>query len=151
METYLYSMRKFNLFILILILVTSCSVQNKESLEFESYNAALIGGKKTTIKFISTDSKRNVIVNVTHRNEPFYVRRITSATFKEILGVYENISIQDTAKVVWIDPPTLKVKYTSQGTQKDFVYYGIPTKDEKFFKLGELILEAADLNFKDLE
>lgn len=146
-------MGKFNLCILILILLTSCSVQNKESLEFESYNAALIGGKKTTIKFISTDSKRkrNVIVNVTHRNEPFYVRRITSATFKEILGVYENISIQDTAKVVWIDPPTLKVKYTSQGTQKDFVYYGIPTKDEKFFKLGELILEAADLNFKDLE
>lgn len=146
-------MKKFSLFILIPVLIISCSVQNKESLEFESYNAAFIDGKRTTIKFISTDSKRkrNVIVNVSHRNEPSYIRRINSATFKEILGVYENISIQDTAKVVWIDPPTLKVKYTSKGNQKDFVYYGIPAKDEKFFKLSELILEAADLNFKDLE
>lgn len=140
------------IFYISIFLLNSCVTYSNELLEFESSNAVVIGGNKTNIKLIPTDSKKkkNVIVKIFHKNNYLDNKRITNEKYKQILKIYEQISIKDSSKTMWLDPPTLEIKYKNGNFHKDFFYIGIPKKGEKFREITDLILESANLKINDI-
>ncbi len=144
-------MKKNLLFLLSVMFIISCKTQNNEYLEFETGNAMIIGGK-TSIKLIPTNKKRakNVTVKIFYQNENLDSRKISENEYKQIVDLYKQISIKDTAKTEWIDPPYFKIEYRKNKFKKDFYYIGIPKKGEKFREITELIFKSANLNMNKL-
>ena len=135
------------------IIAVSCQNVQNEFLEFESSNPIIIGGNKTNIKLIPTNSRRNknVAVKIFHRNEQLNNKRITSEKYQQILDLYQKLSKKDTSKTLWLDAPTLKIKYKKGEFEKDFYYQGIPDENEDFRKVTDLILESAKLEMNDID
>ncbi len=134
---------KKNILILILTLFfISCKTQSNEYLEFSTGNAMIIGGK-TNIKLIPTNKKRakNITVKIFYRNENLDNRKISENEYNQIVDLYKQITIKDTAKNEGIDPPYFKIEYRKNNYTKDFYYIGIPKKGEKFREITELIFK----------
>ncbi len=144
-------MKKNLLFLLLIVSVISCKTQNNEYLKFETGNAMIIGGK-TSITLIPTNKKRakNVIVKIFYANENLDNRKISKNEYNQIVDLYKQISIKDTAKIEGIDPPYFRIEYRRNEFKKDFYYTGIPKKGEKFREITALIFKSANLNMNKL-
>ncbi|WP_226065470.1 hypothetical protein [Kaistella polysaccharea] len=142
-------MRKNLLFLLLIVLVISCKTQSNEYLKFETGNAMIIGGE-TSITLIPTNKKRakNETVKIFYANKKLDNRKISKNEYNQIVDLYKQISIKDTAKMEGIDPPYFNIEYRRNEFKKDFCYTGNPKKGEKFRKITELIFESAKLQFK---
>jgi len=97
-----------------------------------------------------SNANKKVIVKIYRKNEYFDNKKISAEKYSQILNLYAQISEKDSSKTVWVDPPTLEIKYRKENYQKDFYYIGIPKNNEKFRELLDLILESAKLDINEI-
>ena len=146
-------MKQILIFLTVSVFLVSCKTQTTEYLEFESSNAVLIGGNKTLIKLIPTTKKtlKNVNVIIFCRGNSFDNKRISKEKYDLIVDLFKKISINDSSKTIWIDAPTIKIKYRNKDFIKEFYYERTPKKDKTFYKITELILKSANLNVQNID
>ena len=137
---------------IIFLFFYSCSTQKNEYLEFETSNAMVIGGK-TNIRLVPTyrNNKKNVKVKIFRHNEYLDTRKITTEKYTVILNLFSQISEKDTAKAIWIDPPSIEINFKKKDSIKRFYYIGIPQKHEKLYELTNLILGTTKLKIQDID
>lgn len=153
------------LFVLLSLFLISCKSYRKaeENIEFEYFNAVIIGGDDVNIELIPTysDRKKSVIVKRFYRGRSLDRTRISYPEYLEIKKLILKISQESlkenrktkskTSFIGFLDAGSYSVKYKDKNQIKELYLSGLSQNyDGEFYTLVELIVKSAKLEMIDV-